>query len=78
MRSEVEVRELFKQYCYRYAIASIDNQEQKKDQFFGASLALGRTLGKTNNTISKDITRSVEFIERLRKEGKDLPGFKEV
>jgi hypothetical protein len=78
MRSEIEIRALYKQYCYRRAIAEIDNNKEKKDQFFGATFALGRTLDKDLLKINNDIQVASNFIKRLKKEGKELPGFKEV
>lgn len=78
MRNEIEVRDLYKQYCYRYALAKIDEDEAKKEQFFGASFALGRVLNKDMKKIEKDYESAIYFISRLREEGKKLPGFREV
>lgn len=78
MRDEIAVRQMYKQYCYRYALASIDEDETKKDQFFGASFALGRVLNKDMKKIEKDYESAIYFIGRLREEGKELPGYREV
>lgn len=78
MRTEIEVRSLYKQYVYRFALAKVDGDETKKEQFFGASFALGRVLKKDMKKIEKDYQIAILFIERLRDEGKELPGFKEV
>lgn len=78
MRNEQEVRFLYKQYCYRYALAKIDGDETKKEQFFGASFALGRVLKKDMKKIERDYRLAILFIERLREEGKELPGYREV
>ncbi len=78
MRTEIQIRNLYKQYIYRYALASLDGETEKKNIFFGASIALGRTLEKDGKTINKDYLLACAFIERLREEGKELPGFREV
>ena len=78
MRNELEVRDLYKQYIYRYALAQIDQDKEKKLMFMGASIALGRTLHKDLKKINIDQVLAISFIERLREEGKELPGFKEV
>lgn len=78
MRTEIEVRELYKQYVYRYALAQIDGDKEKRLSFMGASIALGRTLKKDLRKINEDQIRAIAFITRLREEGKDLPGYKEV
>jgi len=78
MRTEIEVRELYKQYVYRYALANIDKEFEKEKIFFGASLALGRTLNKDMKKINGDYEKAIAFIERLRKEGRQLPGFREI
>lgn len=78
MRTEQEVRDLYKQYVYRYAIAIIDKDKTKENIFFGASLALGRTLKKDLKKINKDYDIAIVFINRLREEGKELPGFKDI
>ncbi len=69
---------MYKQYIYRYAIANKDGDEEKKNIFFGASLALGRTLGKDLKKINRDFEIALVYIDRLREEGKELPGFREV
>jgi len=74
----MEVRELYKQYVYRYAIANIDEEPEKEKIFFGASLALGRTLNKDMKKINEDYEKAIGYINRLRKEGRQLPGFREV
>ncbi len=78
MRTETEVRELYRQYVYRYAIAFLDRSGTRENQFFGASLALGRALGKTAIQVNADYVKAIRYIERLREEGKELPGFREV
>jgi hypothetical protein len=78
MRTEIEVRDLYKQYVYRYAVSHLDNKEKDKDKFFGASFALGRVLNKDMKKINKDYEVAIAFIERIRSEGGDLPGFREV
>lgn len=76
MRTEQEVRELYRQYVYRYAISDIDGKRTAANQYFGAAIATGRTLGRDLKRIRKDFTTAKEFIGRLRAEGKPLPGFK--
>ena len=78
MRTEQEVRELYKQYVYRFAQAKLDEDKKKEDIFFGASFALGRALNKDMKKINSDYEVAIGFIKRLREEGKELPGFKEI
>lgn len=78
MRTEVEIRDLYRQYVYRYAIAQMSDHREKKDQFFGAAFALGRTLDRDLIRIEKDFEIARKFIRRLKEENKILPGFREV
>jgi hypothetical protein len=78
MRSEEEVRSLYRNYVYRHAIALLNGQRDKASEYFGASVATGRTLGRDMKRINKDFYTAKTFIKRLREEGKQLPGFKEA
>jgi hypothetical protein len=78
MRTEEEVREMYRQYVYRYAIADLNGQRMSANQYFGASVACGRTLGRNMKRINKDFGIAKNFIKRTREEGKTLPGFKAV
>ena len=76
MRTEEQVREMYRQYVYRYAIADINGQRHNANQYFGAAVATGRTLGRDMKRIKKDFGMARNFIKRLREEGKPLPGFR--
>jgi hypothetical protein len=78
MRQEEEVRSMYRQYVYRYAIADLNGQRHMANQYYGASVATGRTLGRDFKRIKKDFGTARTFIKRLREEGKELPGFKNI
>jgi hypothetical protein len=54
MRTEEEVRALYKQYVLKYAEAIQKGDTVASHQYFGASIACGRTLGKDVKRIKKD------------------------
>lgn len=78
MRTEEQIREMYRQYVYRYAIADLNGQRHMANQYFGASVACGRTLGRDMKRINRDFTIAKKFVKRTREEGKTLPGFKDV
>jgi hypothetical protein len=55
MRTEEEVRTLYKDYVYRHAKSSLDGKVIAAHEYFGAAIALGRTLGKDVRRITTDI-----------------------
>jgi len=75
MRTEEQVREMYRQYIYRYALADLDGKRVAANQYFGASIACGRTLGKDIKRIKKDFGAAKSFIKRRIEEGKPLPFF---
>ena len=78
MRQEESVRDMYRQYVYRYAVSDLDGKRTAANQYFGAAIATGRTLERSLKTIRKDLNIAKDFILRLREEGKPLPGFKQV
>jgi len=78
MRTEQEVRDMYRQYIYRCAISDMNGKRHEANQYFGASVACGRTLGRDLKRINKDLTHAKSFVKRLRAEGKELPGFKNI
>lgn len=55
MRSEEDVRALYKDYVYRHAKSDLDGKTKAASEYFGAAIALGRTLGKDVRRITTDI-----------------------
>lgn len=79
MRTEEEVRNMYRQYVYRYAIADLNSTRHDMiNQYYGAAVACGRTLGRDMKRIKKDFGQAKSFIKRLKDEGKELPGFSGV
>lgn len=78
MRTEEQVKEMYRQYVYRYAIALINGQVLPAREYYGAAVATGRTLGRDMKRIKKDFKTADLFIKRLREEGKPLPGFRDA
>lgn len=65
MRSEEEVRSLYKKYVFKYAEAALDNPHSAAaNQYFGAAIASGRTLGKDVRRIKKDFEIAKEHYRR--------------
>jgi len=78
MRTEEEIRNMYRNYIYRYAIADLNGKRTAAYEYYGAAIATGRTLGRDMKRINKDFGTAKSFIKRLREEGKQLPGFKDV
>ncbi len=61
MRTEEEVRNMYKIYVAGYATAT---NKEMEDQFFGAAIACGRTLGKDIKRIKKDFEVTKEVLRQ--------------
>ena len=66
MRKEEEVREFYVDYVNRHVEALLDKRVVAANQYFGAAVACGRTLGKDLNRIVQDITVALEFSQKQR------------
>lgn len=64
MRSEEEVRALYRLYIVKHANSVINNDRDAANQYFGASIACGRTLGKDIKRIKKDLEITEEHFRR--------------
>lgn len=64
MRSEEQIRELYKKYVRSHAICSLNNMDRAADQSWGAAMALGLTLGKDMKRIKRDIETVKEYMRR--------------
>ncbi len=64
MRTEDEVRSLYKLYLIKHAKAIINNDRDASNQYFGASIACGRTLGKDIKRIKLDLDITEEHFKR--------------
>jgi len=64
MRTESEVRALYKQYIFKYAEANRDNNRDAANQYFGAAIACGRTLGKDVKRIRLDFDIAKDYLRR--------------
>ena len=73
MRTEHDIRNMYRQYVYLHAFADIDGKVKAADQYYGAAFACGRTIGKDGTSIRKDLNRAKSFIKRRKAEGKPLP-----
>lgn len=69
MRSEEEVRELYKNYVKRYALAKFEKKEIAAHQYYGAAIACGRTLGKDMKRINLDLSITFDYILRESNRG---------
>lgn len=66
MRSESEVRALYKQYVFKYAESKIKEERDASNQYFGAAIACGRTLGKDVKRIRLDFDIAEEHLRRTK------------
>lgn len=57
MRTENEVKDLYKQYIWRWGKAVVEGNEAA-DQYMGAAFAYGRTLGRSMKQIDSDLRRA--------------------
>jgi hypothetical protein len=64
MRTESEVRSLYKQYVLKYAEARLKKNTVAEHQYFGAAIACGRTLGKDAKRIKLDFEIAQEHLRR--------------
>jgi len=76
MRTEEQVRDMYRQYVYRYAISDLDGKRTAANQYYGATVSCGRTLGRDMKRIKRDINTAKDFVRRLREKGEELPGFR--
>ncbi len=63
MRTENEVRDFYKQYVYRWGVASVEGNEAA-DQYLGAAFASGRILGRSMKQIDADLKRAKRVAAR--------------
>ena len=64
MRSEEEVRRFYKDYVLKYADANLKGKNDMANQYFGAAIACGRTLGKDARRIKLDMHIADEHLRR--------------
>ena len=67
MRSEEEIRGMYKQYVFKYAEAILENNRDASNQYFGAAISCGRTLGKDVKRIKLDFDIAKEHLMRESK-----------
>lgn len=66
MRSEEEVRRFYRDYVLKYADANLNKRTVAANQYFGAAIACGRTLGKDAKRIKRDLEMAEDHLRRLR------------
>ncbi len=66
MRSEEEVRRFYRDYVLKYADANLKGRDIAANQYFGAAIACGRTLGKDAKRIRRDMEMAEEHLRRIR------------
>ena len=64
MRSEEEVRRFYKDYVLSYAKAVLEGRDTAANQYFGAAIACGRTLGKDIKRIKLDFDIAQDHFKR--------------
>jgi len=64
MRSEEEIRLMYRQYVFKYAKATIEGERDASNQYFGAAISCGRTLGKDVKRIRLDFDIAKEHLQR--------------
>jgi hypothetical protein len=64
LRTEEEVRRFYRDYVMKYANANLKGDRDATNQYFGAAIACGRTLGKDVKRIKLDFQIAEEHIRR--------------
>lgn len=64
MRNEEEVRRFYKDYVLKYAESNLKGRTDAANQYFGAAIACGRTLGKDVKRIRLDMQIADEHLRR--------------